>query len=244
MKARAVHDPQIHAIVPVNLLRKAKSRLSLVLSRAEREQLTLAMLTNVLRALHKSRRITDITVVSTDRKIPAIAHRYGARFLWEGSRHGLNKALRKAIAVVEREGDGAMMIIHSDLPLLTERDITRFLARSSGCEVAVVPCKENSGTNALLLTRPNALPLSFGKESFEKHVSYARRKKLRYKVVRLTGIQFDIDKPEDLRQFMHRRVPNETQRYLFALMRAKPGGFRAKSRLFEVPRSLSPREIR
>lgn len=225
------HDVPVHAIVPVNLLRKAKTRLSRVLLPAEREQLTLAMLSDVLQALHGSPRIAEITVVSTDRKLPNIARRYGAEFMWEGARHGLNRALRKAIAAVGEEEK--VMIIHADLPLLVRSDISKFLARSKGYDIGIVPCKENRGTNALLLSRPGVLSPSFGKGSFRRHVSYARKKRLRYKILHILGIQFDIDTPDDLHRFMRRRVSNETGRYLFALLRAKPKEFRVKSRLLQ-----------
>jgi len=217
MKRRSVRQSHIHAIVPVNLVKKSKTRLSPMLSPAEREQLTVAMLTDVLHALGESAGISDITVVSADKKIPAIARRYGAQFLGEGNRRGLNRALRLAIRTVEQSGDGTVMIVHADLPLLTTHDIDTFLARSQGYELAIAPCKEDLGTNALLLRRPNIIPLSFGNGSFKKHLSHAKKGKLRYKVVRLPGLRFDIDAPSDLRQLVHRRVRNETQHFLSTL---------------------------
>jgi 2-phospho-L-lactate guanylyltransferase len=217
MKGRAVRRSRIRAIVPVNLVKKSKTRLSPMLSPAEREQLTVGMLTDVLHALGEAACISDITVVSADKKIPAIARRYGAQFLWEGNRRGLNRALRLAIRTVEQSGDGAVLIIHADLPLLTVHDIETFIVRSQGFQLAIAPCKEDLGTNALLLRPPDIFPLSFGNRSFKKHLSQAQKMKLRYKVVRLRGLQFDIDEPRDLRQLLHRRVRNETQHFLSTL---------------------------
>lgn len=217
MKGRSPRRSYVHAIVPVNLVKKSKTRLSPMLSPVAREQLTVAMLTDVLHALRESTGISDITVVSADRKIPAIARRFGAHFLWEGNRRGLNRALRLAIRAVEESGDGAVMIVHADLPLLTARDIDTFVARSQGYELAIGPCKEDRGTNALLLRNPTVIPLSFGNGSFKKHLSHAKKTKLQYKVVRILGLRFDIDEPRDLRLLMHRRVRSETQRFLCTL---------------------------
>ena len=122
----------------------------------------------------------------------------------------------RALAV-EESGDGAVMIVHADLPLLTARDIDTFVARSQGYELAIGPCKEDRGTNALLLRNPNVIPLSFGIRSFKKHLSHAKKTKLQYKVVRVLGLRFDIDEPRDLRVLMHRRVRSETQRFLGTL---------------------------
>lgn len=218
MKGPSPRQSRVHAIVPVNLVKKSKTRLSPMLSPVARERLSVAMLTDVLHALKESIGISDITVVSADRKIPAIARRFGAHFLWEGNRRGLNRALRLAIKAVEESGDGAVMIVHADLPLLSKRDIDTFLARSQGYELAIAPCKEDSGTNALLLRGPNAIPLSFGNRSFKKHLFHAKKTKLRYKVVRLTGFRFDIDEPRDLRLLMHRRVRSGTQQFLDTLL--------------------------
>lgn len=217
MKRRSTRQSLIHAIVPVNLAKKSKTRLSPMLSPSEREQLTIAMLTDVLPALRESASIRDIIVVSADKKLRTIARRYGAQFLWEGKRRGLNRALRLAMRAVEERGEGAVMIVHGDLPFLTTRDIDTFVARSNGYELAIAPCKEDTGTNALLLRHPKTIPLSFGKRSFRKYLSHAQKRKLRYKVVRIPNIRFDIDEPRDLRQLMRRRVRNESQRLLSKL---------------------------
>jgi len=167
------------------------------------------MLTDVLRALGKSRAIRDVTIVSADPKILPIARRYGAKLLWERNRRGLNRALKTGIENVESKG--AVLIIPADLPLLTPRDVNALMASSEKYEVAIAPCKEGTGTNALLMRRPSAIPLSFGRGSFRKHVSAARKENLRYKVVRFEGIQFDVDEPRDLRILMRRPGKSATQ---------------------------------
>jgi len=204
---------RVHAIVPIKTIKESKTRLS-ALPPQDRAKLTVAMLSNVLVALRKSRRISDVTVVSADKSASKIAHRHGAEFLSEGRRHGLNRALRLAIRELEQRTTGTVMIIHADLPLLTTRDVDKFLSRAQGFQIAIVPCKNGTGTNALLLRPPNAIPLVFGKGSFKTHLSLAKKARFRWKVLRIRGIQFDIDDPRDLRKFTRQDARGESFRFL------------------------------
>lgn len=212
-KGRAANVERVHAIVPLKVIRESKTRLS-ALCPKERAKLTVAMLSTVLAALRKSRRISDVTVVSPDKNASRVAHRYGAKFLWEGKRRGLNRALRLAIRKLKQRTAGTAMIIHADLPLLTTQDVDKFLTRSQGFQIAIVPCKNGTGTNALLLRPPNAIPPVFGKGSFKTHVSLAKKSRFRWKVLRIRGIQFDIDDPRDLRKFMRYDTSGESFRFL------------------------------
>jgi 2-phospho-L-lactate/phosphoenolpyruvate guanylyltransferase len=204
---------RVHAIVPLKTIKKSKTRLS-ALPPQDRAKLTVAMLSNVLVALRRSRRISDVTVVSADKSASEIAHRNGAEFLSEGPRHGLNSALRLAVRELKQQSAGTAMIIHADLPLLTTRDVDKFLNRAQGFQIAIVPCKNGTGTNALLLRPPDAIPLVFGKGSFKTHLSLAKKAKFRYRVLRIRGIQFDIDDPRDLRKFTRQDAKGESFRFL------------------------------
>jgi 2-phospho-L-lactate guanylyltransferase len=210
-QARLHNIGQVHAIVPVKAIIKSKRRLS-ALSPQQRAKLTIAMLTNVLAALSRSRRISSVTVVSGDKSTSKIAHRFGAEFLWEGTGHGLNRALRLAIRELD-EGTTAMMI-HADLPLLKTKDVDQFVARSQHFQIAIVPCKNGTGTNALLVRPPSAISPVFGKGSFGKHLSQAKRTGLSWKVLRIRGIQFDIDDNQDLRKFIRYAAQGRSFRFL------------------------------
>lgn len=201
----------VHAIVPLKIIKKSKTRLS-ELSSKERRKLTIAMFSNVLVALKKSRRVNDVIVVSGDKSVSKVAHRYGAEFLWEGRRNGLNRALKLAIGRLE--DSGAAMIIHADLPLLTTKDVNEFVTRSKRVHIAIAPCKNGTGTNALLLRPPSAIRPAFGNGSFRTHLSLAKKARFRWKVLRISGIQFDIDDLQDLHEFMSHGARSENFRFL------------------------------
>jgi 2-phospho-L-lactate guanylyltransferase len=200
----------------LNVLRKSKARLSPLLKPAEREKLTVAMLKDVLTALRKAKRIHSITVVSADSSARRICKHYGANFLWEGTRRGLNKGVKLAITNSERNGASSVLVIHSDLPLLKSLEVDMFLKRSQGYSVAITPAKDDDGTNALLMTPPDIIRPVFGRNSFHRHLLVARRISARSKVLRFKGIGFDVDTPRDF--FLLMRVPlrNETGRFLRA----------------------------
>jgi 2-phospho-L-lactate guanylyltransferase len=193
---------QVRAIVPLKSIKKSKTRLSEI-NASDRAKLTEAMFRNVLVALRKARRVSDITVVSRDRLAARIARQYGARFLWEGRGHGLNRAVKLAIERLDHEGSQAAMIIHADLPLLKPSDIDKFLTQARGAQIAIAPCKNGTGTNALLLAPPDTIQPVFGEGSYRTHLALARKTGLRYKVLRIHGLQFDLDEPRDFRRLTH-----------------------------------------
>ena len=217
MKRRPRRAGRVHAIVPLNVLRKSKARLSSMLKPVEREQLTVAMLKDVLSVLRRSRQVGSVTVVSADKNARSISRRFGANFLWEGKRRGLNKGLKLAISNSERRGASSVLVIHSDLPLLKPREIDEFLEQSQGYSVSLTPSKDGTGTNALLMRPPRVIRPVFGRDSFRKHLSLAMKRNARSRVLRFRGISFDVDKPRDLVNLMRRPLRNETGKFLRTL---------------------------
>ena len=206
---RSTMKRKIHAIVPLNVPSKSKTRLSKRLNRIERTHLTLAMLANVLSALRGARKIATITVVCADRKTRPIVQEHDATFLWEGPRRGLNNALN--FALKRAPEDSSILIIHADLPLLTSEDVNNLITSAENYPLALVPSKDKTGTNAILMHEPNIIRLAFGKESFQRHINLANQRRVYYKVIRINGIAFDVDEEDDLEELMQ----NSTKPYEF-----------------------------
>lgn len=216
MKKRPRRIGRIHAIVPVNILRKSKVRLSKLLNPSERDELTASMLKDVLSALTMSRRIRWVTVVSADRSVGRISRHFSASFLWEGKRRGLNKAVRMAIHQSLNKRAGAVLIVHADLPLLKPSEVDSFLERSKAYPVAVAPSRDGSGTNALFMNPPQVIQPVFGSDSFRRHLALAKKMDAPVKIIRLKGLSFDVDGPQDLAKLMRRPLRNETGKFLRA----------------------------
>jgi len=212
----------IHAIVPVNVPNGSKTRLSHRLNANQRTSLTIAMLTNVLSALRRSRSISSVTVVCAEREMHAVVEGYGATFLWEGRRRGLNRALDFTMKKVP--SDSSVLIIHADLPILTSDDVDNLIRRAGDCSIALIPSKDGTGTNAILMRSPRMIRLAFGTNSFHKHYVLARKMRLALRVVRIHGIAFDIDDENDLDELAKYYDNVQTQRDMKRAIRSESAG--------------------
>jgi 2-phospho-L-lactate guanylyltransferase len=159
------------------------------------------MLVNVLSALRDARTVASVTVVCADRRVKSIVQQFGATFLWEGRRRGLNRALNFALR--DSPHDSPILIIHADLPLLTSKEVDNLIIDAENYPLTLVPSKDKTGTNAILMRSPNILRFAFGKDSFRKHLSLAKKRKISYKVLRIDGVAFDIDEEADLEELLH-----------------------------------------
>src|SRR4028119_136357 len=73
-----------------------------------------------------------------------------------------------------QRGAPALRVLPADRPLIEPEDVLAVLAGAASAPVVVAPDRARSGTNALLLRPPDALPFLFGPESFEAHLGAAR----------------------------------------------------------------------
>ena len=67
--------------------------------------------------------------------------------------------------------------------------------------VTIAPSRDELGSNAVVCSPPNAVPLRFGEDSFSPHLRAAEGRGIRPTVLRLPGIALDVDTPEDLAAF-------------------------------------------
>ncbi len=187
------------ALVPVKTLSEAKSRLAAHLSPGQRETLVLDMLHHVLCVLRRSEVLEQIVVVSPDERVLQRARIWNVQ-AWREEVHGHNPALRAAAARMRAEGASALLTISADLPLLRVQDIRALVSRAGSHPVVIAPSREGSGTNALLLRPPLALPYLFGVNSFQHHVQTAGQRQLSVSIYYSTGLAWDIDTIDDIHE--------------------------------------------
>ncbi len=187
------------AIVPVKPLRTAKSRLSAVLTKDEREILSQQMLINTLDLLREVKEIERTLVVSRDTKALSIARKHGARTVTENGAPELNNALARATVVAQQYDISGVLVIPADLPLMRMDDVEKLIGRATDPPVVVIaPDRHGSGTNALLSSPPGLIEYDFGTDSFERHVARAKAAGVRLVVCEIPSIGLDVDLPEDL----------------------------------------------
>lgn len=209
------------AIVPINALAQAKSRLAAVLSPEERRRLVFWMAGRVLHSVRLSGVVDTIIVVSPDQDALDWAAARGAIPLHQdGGR--LNAGLFQARRVALRSGAEALLVLLADLPLLAPEDIRTFVALAAapllpagplasrrpisplpmgegvGGEVILAPDRRRVGTNGMLLRPADAIPFAFGRASFGRHSELAAAAGITPRIFSSPGIAFDVDEPDDI----------------------------------------------
>jgi len=186
------------AILPVKGFAEAKQRLAAELDSGPRRALAEAMFSDVLVALRRAAKVDGIIVVTGDPGAAQIAGGYGAGVLFADER-GHNAAASAGIArSLELEAERTLLV-PGDCPLLDPRQLDELLQRPAAPRSAlIVPDRHGTGTNALLLTPPDALKPAFGPGSRDRHVEQAKDDSTVPWVIDVPSLALDIDTPEDL----------------------------------------------
>jgi 2-phospho-L-lactate guanylyltransferase len=205
----------IWAVIPVKETPGAKQRLSSGVPAHLRQELALTMLEDVLAAVSQARELAGIAVVTVDAGATRLAQIYGARILTGNARGGHTAAVAAAARELAAEGAGGMMQIPGDIPLATVEEFSHVLSMHRASPAfTIVPSHNDFGSNAVIVSPPAAVPLTFGDNSFFPHLRTAKLHGIEPTVVRLPGIGRDIDSPEDLAVFARMKSATRTQAFL------------------------------
>ena len=204
-----------YVVIPAKDFHGAKQRLAGLLRPHERSALARATLTDTLTACVQAAGLAGIGVVTCDREVAELAESMRAEVLWEAQPRGQSEAVARGGRECLRRGIASMLTMPGDIPLLTATDVeTLAAAAPSAAAVVMVPNREDTGTNALLLTPPDCLPVAFGDDSFRRHLRLCAERGLAVDVRRMPRVALDIDTPEDLTVFIAQRVPSHSLRAL------------------------------
>ncbi|MFY9468859.1 MAG: hypothetical protein WAP37_01925, partial [Solirubrobacterales bacterium] len=155
--------PRVCAVLPLKPFGDAKERLATKLNPAGRRLIAEAMARDVLAALPRCELITDIAVISVEPMVAEIARGNTSAILADG---GLGHSEATAIGIdwAVEHGCDIVLSVPGDCPLIDPREIDDLIERCVGdeIEVAVIPDRSTTGTNALLLAPPRAIAPSFG----------------------------------------------------------------------------------
>jgi len=207
-------DGDIWAVLPVKDIEGAKGRLSPVLSPTERQSLFRAMLEDVLEVLSAVRRLSGVLLVTKDQHVCNLGQRFAARTLTESENQGQTAAVTLAAKTLVAEGVHGMITIPADVPLATSAEINALLqAHASAPAITIAPAHNELGSNAVVCSPPDILPLCFGDNSFLPHLKRARQLGIEPRIVSQPGLSLDIDTPEDLVSFVQR--PSLTRAFAY-----------------------------
>jgi 2-phospho-L-lactate guanylyltransferase len=186
------------AVLPIKNFTEAKQRLETVLTPGPRRALAEAMFSDVLTALRRSTAVEDILVVTRDHGAQQIAGGHGALVLDDEEPGQSPAAVLGVRYALDHEYD-RVLLVPGDCPMLSQREIDQLIAQPFQAPSAlIVPDRHGTGTNALLLSPPDALVPAFGPDSRERHVANAEMVGTTPELVSVASLELDIDTPDDL----------------------------------------------
>jgi 2-phospho-L-lactate/phosphoenolpyruvate guanylyltransferase len=196
------------AIVPVKRFTAAKQRLAATLGPDARGTLVAAMLDDVLAGVARCERVERTIVVTGEPAAERAAGALGFEVMPDRHDDGHSEAASGGVARALETGASCVALLPGDCPLLDASELDKALARMSPSRVAIVPDRHGTGTNALLLSPPDAIAPAFGPGSRERHERLVRTAGLEPALEHLDSLALDLDTPEDLAAMQQLLRPN------------------------------------
>jgi len=190
------------AVLPVKRFGAAKQRLDNDLSDGTRRALAEAMVTDVLIALRRAKGVDEVLVVSGETMAVALAAGYDAAAVVDDPDDASHSAAaaRGVQAAMER-GATRVLLVPGDCPALDPAELDELLEDAEGVagpDVVIVPDRHGDGTNALLLTPPDAIGPAFGPGSRERHERLAAEAGATCAAIDVPTLGLDVDTVDDL----------------------------------------------
>ena len=185
-------------VVPIKDFDSAKERLRPAMGARSRRALAR---NNARLAVRAAAAGDHVLVVAGSEEVAETAAVWGADVLLEPREEGQNVAARRGIDRAKRGGADAVLLLSSDLPLVTEeavRELLHAAARLASPVAVAAPAIGRGGTNALYLRPPDAIGLHFGDESMAQFRADAEERGVRFVVFQSDAMALDLDEPADL----------------------------------------------
>jgi 2-phospho-L-lactate/phosphoenolpyruvate guanylyltransferase len=184
------------AILPMKSFGAAKQRLAPALGSRSRQALAQAMFSDVLASLQRVEALDAIAVVTADPVAETAARGQGVLVLSDTAQAGQSAAASIGIGYALAEGFERALLVPGDTPLLDPAEVASLLAAPRA--VSIVPDRHGTGTNALVLSPPDAIAPSFGPGSLKRHVAAAAATGLSSGVAEVPTVMLDVDTVDDL----------------------------------------------
>src|SRR5258706_15418888 len=176
----------------------AKQRLGPALDPPQRRALARR---NASRAIRAAGAAEHRLVVAGSDEAAALAAELGAEILVEPRQEGQNVAAQRGLARAIENGADAVLLLSSDLPLVTKKSV-RELLREAGRlapPVAVaLPASGRGGPKAVYLHPPRAIRLHFRAEPPAAFRREAQAMGVRFEIHISPAMALDLDEPADL----------------------------------------------
>lgn len=201
------------AIIPINNFNESFSRLSNVLNKKQREEMTQILATQVLDALTPIASVEKIIVLSNEIEWLSSFWNKKIVVLPEPDTEQFSKKIDNTAQWIQSQGVTAMLYLSIDLPYIQQEDIENLISQHiSG--LSIVEAKKDNGTNALILDLPTKMEFQFGPNSFSKHLAEARSKNINTTIVNIEYLSLDLDDWNDLHLFKKNSVESKFSQFI------------------------------
>jgi len=189
---------QTTAILPIKRLASAHGRLAGVLSPSERHRLAEAMFRDTLAKLRRARTIDDSLIVTADDAVARHAGWLGHDVLEQPGDLGHSAAAAAGARAALAAGAERVAMLPADCPLFDPRELDDRLGNTPRSAL-IVPDRHETGTNALVLSPPDAFEPAFGPDSCARHVALARAAGTGFALETIPSLSLDLDTADDMR---------------------------------------------
>jgi 2-phospho-L-lactate/phosphoenolpyruvate guanylyltransferase len=188
------------AVLPVKRFDDAKQRLGESLRSGTRRALAEAMLTDVLTALRRARRVDRVVVVTSEHGADALSRAHDAVVIRDPAEPGHSPAAAEGVRWAVEQGARRVLLVPGDCPALDPVEVDDLLLAHPGADkrVTIVPDRHGTGTNGLVLCPPDAIAPSFGPGSRARHEEAARAAEAEWRIAEPPSLVLDVDTIEDL----------------------------------------------
>jgi len=203
----------VWAIIPINNFNESFSRLSNVLNKKQREEMTQILATQVLDALTPIASVEKIIVLSNEIEWLSSFWNKKIVVLPEPDTEQFSEKIDNTAQWIQSQGVTAMLYLSIDLPYIQQEDIENLISQHiSG--LSIVEAKKDNGTNALILDLPTKMEFQFGPNSFSKHLAEARSKNINTTIVNIECLSLDLDDWNDLHLFKKNSVESKFSQFI------------------------------
>jgi 2-phospho-L-lactate/phosphoenolpyruvate guanylyltransferase len=196
LRLYAARTARTIAILPVKSFGTAKQRLADVLGGGARNALAQAMFSDVLGTLRHVPQLDEIAVVTADRAAESAATGKRVTVLNDSAQTGQSAAALIGIRHALAMGYERVLLVPGDTPLLQPSEVAALIDAPRG--VVIVADRHGTGTNALVLSPPDAIEPAFGPDSFARHTAAAKAADVACHAEEVPGLALDVDTPGDL----------------------------------------------
>lgn len=222
------------AILPVKPFGDAKERLATGLAAEQRRMIAEAMVRDVVAAIGRAREIDGVVIVSNEPKVSAIAEGVADAVIPDEQTGHSDAALAGVAWAIEHDFARVVML-PGDCPLLDAEELDDVLRRCEDdrIEFAIIPDRMGTGTNALVISPPDAVAPAFGPGSRQRHIAMGLAASRRTAEHEVSSLALDLDTADDLAELAERVAGGDheaenTEQAIAALLvdrRKLPGGY-------------------